>query len=133
MSQILGMLSLGAAENLWDAKWSGWAYPPGRLSSLQLLENAEGTSGNEVFQEGPLTYRRGRLSFTAQGEAQRDLVRSYDEDRTEVSFVDKDGSTCAVLVDAFDPDWLFADLWHVDVALIQLTEPLPFAGSGSGE
>jgi hypothetical protein len=132
MTTLRGFVSVGDAENLWEAKWTGWTFQP-RRSSLQLLENDEGTVGNEVIQESSLGFRRGHLKFTAQGEDQRDTVRGYDETGDEVSFTDKDGSTCVVLVDKVSTDWMFADLWEVECDLIQMTEPTPATGgSGSG-
>lgn len=98
MTQIAGLLGLGAVENLWEAKWSGWSMPQ-RRSSLPLLENEAGSTGNEVIQESSLVFRRGRLSCTAT-RAQRDLIQGYDEASTEVEFVDEDGSTSTVLVDS---------------------------------
>jgi hypothetical protein len=123
MTQIAGLCGLGAVENLWGARWSGWFMAPGRRTSLPLLENAVGSTGNEVIQEGGMGFRRGRLSFTAV-RANRDLIRGYDEASTEVTFTDEDGSTCTVLVDSAQADWVFDELWHVEVVLIQLTEPV---------
>ena len=119
-----GLLSLGSVEDLWDAGWSGFAYPP-RRSYLELLENEVGSSGNVVIQDGPLTRRRGSLSFTARDRDERDTVRGYDEDGTSVEFVDEDGSSCTVLVYNFRARWMKGDLWSVDVDLVQLSEPIP--------
>ena len=119
-----GLLSLGSVEDLWESTWTGFAYPP-RRSFLELLENDPDTAGNVVVQDGPLTLRRGSLSFTARDRTERDTVRGYDEASTQVAFTDEDGTECTVLVDNYRPRWLKGDLWSVDVDLIQLTEPAP--------
>lgn len=117
-----GLLSLGS-EELWETAWSGWAYPP-RRDFLSLLENAAGSSGNVVIQESSIGLRVGKLAFTAQTRAQRDVIRGYDEAATEVDFTDEDGSTCTVLVNDYGSSWKAGDLWDVTVELIQLTEPV---------
>lgn len=117
-----GLLSLGT-EELWETDWSGWAYPA-RREFLTLLENAVGSTGNVIIQEGSLTRRRGTLKLTAQTRAQRDLIRGYDEAASVVAFTDEDGSVCTVLVNNFGSSWLMGDLWSVDVELIQLTAPV---------
>lgn len=120
----LGLLSLGTVTDLWESSWTGFAYP-GRRSYLELLENDIADTGNVVVQDGPLTLRRGQLSFTARDRDERTTVRGYDETGEGVEFVDEDGSTCSVLVDNFRARWVTGDLWAVDVDLVQLTEPTP--------
>lgn len=124
MSVYAGFLGLGSVENLWDSKWSGWAMATGRRTSLPLLENETGSTGNEVVQESSIGFRRGTLTFTAENRDDRDTIRGYDEASTQVTFTDEDGSTCTVLVDSYSADWMVGDLWHVEVTLIQLDEPV---------
>jgi hypothetical protein len=119
----LGLLGLGSLENLWDDKFSGFAYPA-RKSELKLIGNGV-DAGNVVIQEAAKGYREGSLSFTAQSLGDRDLVRGYEEASTTISFTDYDGSVCDVQILEYQASAVAGDLWNVGVRLIQTSEPVP--------
>jgi hypothetical protein len=118
-----GLVSLGAATDLLDASFSGFAFPRSK-EVLQLLENEVGTTGNAVVQQGSLGYRQASLSFTARDTTEKELVRGYDETGETVAFIDYDGSTRGVVVFDFDSALMFGDLWTVTVTLLEITEPV---------
>ncbi len=119
----LGLLSLGAATDLWDDDCSGFTYPPHK-QVVPLLGDGTGTTGNSVLQEGAKGYREADLSFTANSATQKNLVRGYEESSETITFTDEDGSTRDVRVLTFDASGGPLDEWHVTVRLQELSEPV---------
>jgi hypothetical protein len=120
----VGLLSVGAAIDILDATFSGFAYPA-RKQQLYLLGTSASSTGNVVLQESAKGYREASLAFTARDTAEKDTVRGYDETSEPVSFVDFDGSTRSVRVLSFASSLLFGDLWSVTLGLQELAEPVP--------
>lgn len=120
----LGLLSLGAVEDLLDATFTGFAHSASK-ELLELLENEVGSSGNVVVQQRSLGYRQARLSYIARSTTEKDTVRGYDETGEEVEFVDFDGSTRSVVVMDYSSDLRFGDVWDVNVTLLEISGPVP--------
>lgn len=118
------LVSLGGAEDLLDASFTGFAFAASK-ELLPLLGNSIGSTGNVVVQQSSLGYRQASLSFIARDTTEKDLVRGYDETGETVVFVDFDGSERNVVVMSFSSSLRFGNLWDVTVTLLELSAPVP--------
>ncbi len=117
-----GFLSLGTLTELWDAEYPGFVYPQRKVVTPLLGDGAG--AGFSVVQETAKGLRQATLAFMAESTSDKDTVRGYEEDGTEVSFVDYDGSTRLVHVLSFHSEpGPAAGLWRVSLLLEEISGP----------
>lgn len=121
----VGLVSIGAAVDLLDASFSGFAYP-NNASVVPILPSAAGSGGNAVLQQSGFPWRQATLSVLAE-EANRVLLRGYYETRELVTFTDFDGTTSSIRVFDFAQSMRMAGLWDLTLTLLEITPPV--AGS----
>lgn len=117
------LVTIGDVDDLVDSAYTGFAYPS-RRTKLELLENEADSSGNVVIQEGPRTYREATITVLAETLAQRDALRSYEEEGEPVTFIDNAGDTRSVLVFTFSSQQRAGgEAWDVTLVLLELAAP----------
>jgi hypothetical protein len=123
----LGFLSLGTVVDLWDADYPGFVYAQHKVVTPLLGDGTAG-AGFSVVQETAKGLRNTTLSFVTESTADKDVIRGYEEDGTEVTFVDYDGTERLVHVLSFRSEpGPTADLWRVSVVLEEIGGSAPAA------